>query len=71
MDDIEQVSQESQLDQGALWRATHFKVHTKSDSIKNNEPEKFREWKWFTKDELITIYDDIYEVDKLVVDMYL
>jgi hypothetical protein len=71
MDDIHQVAQESQLDQGSLWRATHFRFQIQSDSIKNGEPEKFREWKWFTREELTEIYDAIYEVDKVVVDMYL
>ena len=70
-DQLEPFAQESQLDQGAFWRATHFQVKITSGTVQNNEPEKFREWKWFTKEELVAAYDEIYEVDKLIVDMFL
>jgi len=69
--DITQVAQESQIDAGKLWRATHFEVRIASDAVKNCEPEKFREWKWFTKAELENAYNDIYVIDRLIVDRHL
>lgn len=68
---LNQVAQESQIDGGKLWRATHFEVRIASDTVKNCEPEKFREWKWFTREELESAYDDIYPVDRLIVDRHL
>lgn len=68
---LNQVAQESQIDGGKLWRATHFEVCISSDTVKNCEPEKFREWKWFTREELELAYNDIYPVDRLIVDRYL
>lgn len=68
---LKQVAQESQIDDAKVWRATHFEIHIQSESIKNSEPEKFREWKWFTKAELESAYNDIYPVDRLIVERYL
>jgi isoleucyl-tRNA synthetase len=46
-------------------------VHVHTDEVVNGEPEKFKEWKWFTKEELVSIYDDIFEVDRYAIDVYL
>lgn len=65
------MAQESQIEGKKFWRATHFSIQIASDSIKNCEPEKFREWKWFSREELEGVYDSIYKVDKLIVDFHM
>lgn len=46
-------------------------IRVKTDDISNGEPDKFTEWKWFTKDELQEAHDDIYDVDKWPVNYWL
>ena len=63
--------EKSKLNENALGRAVHYKIQIDPTTIKNGEPEKFREWKWFTKDELIANYDDIFFVDRYAIDVFL
>jgi ADP-ribose pyrophosphatase YjhB (NUDIX family) len=68
---LQQVAEESQFDTGVLWKATHFEVQIHADQLRNGEPEKFREWKWFTQAELAGIYQETYELDRRILDMML
>lgn len=60
-----------QLTPNGSWRGVHYKIQVNSKDIKNNEPGKFREWKWFSKEELENVYENIFLVDQYAVDVFL
>lgn len=68
--DVKFEMQENRVITGC-WNITHFSAKISADVVKNCEPDKFREWRWFTPAELDEIYPTLQQIDQNIIDRFL